>query len=116
MPFKMTIALAFTLTIVCVCSHLTGLSLAAPRPLRSMELLDRGVIAINQGEGKVYLGWRLFGTDPETIAFNVYRATEGGKPVKLNNEPIKTSTNLVDAHADLTKANSWFVRPLLRGK
>lgn len=58
----------------------------------------------------------MLGTDPETIAFNVYRATEGGKPVKLNDEPIRTSTNLVDTYADLSKVNSWSVRAVLSGK
>src|SRR5688572_11352657 len=32
---------------------------------REMETLDRGLVAVRQAEGKVYLGWRLFGTDPE---------------------------------------------------
>ena len=41
----------------------------APRqvPLRYVEKLDRGVIAVHQGGGKVFVSWRLFGTDPEYI-------------------------------------------------
>ena len=31
---------------------------------RQMEKLGRGVVAIDQGDGKVYLGWRMLGTDP----------------------------------------------------
>ena len=49
-----------------------------------MEKLGRGVVAIHQGDGKVFVSWRLLGTDPEAIAFNVYRAAGDGEPVKLN--------------------------------
>ena len=52
---------------------------AEPRvPPRQMEHLGRGVVAIHQGEGKVFVSWRLLGTDPDGIAFNVYR-TSGGR-------------------------------------
>lgn len=87
---------------------------------RQMELLGRGVVAVNQGDGKVFVSWRMLGTDPEAIAFNLYRAENGGKPVKLpvklNDKPIADATNFVDAKADLTKTNSYFVRPVLKGK
>jgi rhamnogalacturonan endolyase len=78
-----------------------------------MESLGRGLIAVNQGSEGVYIGWRLLGADPENIAFNLYRSTEGGNPVKLNNEPLTTSTNFVDRTADLSKTNAYCVRPVL---
>ena len=31
---------------------------------RQMEKLGRGVVAINQGEGKAFVSWRLLGTEP----------------------------------------------------
>ena len=83
---------------------------------RQAERLGRGVVAINHGDGKVYVGWRLLGTDPDGMAFNVYRVTGGGKGVKLNEAPITASTNLVDAAADLSKPNAWFVRPVINDK
>lgn len=83
---------------------------------RQMEYLNRGTIAINQGEGKVYLGWRMLGTDPEDISFNVYRSTGGAKAVKLNQTPVVTSTNFVDNNADNTKSNAYFVKVLKKGK
>ena len=55
-----------------------------------MENLDRGLIAVKVKNG-VYVGWRLFGTDPETISFNLYR--DG---MKVNPSPITTSTNYLD--------------------
>jgi rhamnogalacturonan endolyase len=83
---------------------------------RQMEYLGRGVIAISQGEGKVYVGWRLPGADPENIAFNLYRATAGGEPVQLNARPIVQSTNYVDSGVDLSRPNTYFVRPVLDGR
>ncbi|HUU18541.1 MAG TPA: hypothetical protein VMW72_15430 [Sedimentisphaerales bacterium] len=83
---------------------------------RQMENLDRGMIAINQGNGKVYVGWRMLGTDPDDIAFNLFRSTAGGDPVKLNNQPITESTNFVDNDADMSRSNAYFVRSVLNGK
>ena len=89
----------------------TALSLAA-NGQRQMENLGRGVIAIKQAEGKVFIGWRLLGTDPDTIAFNLYRSTDGSAPVKINAEPIKDVTSFVDEKAKEDQANAWFVRPI----
>ena len=80
---------------------------------RQMENLGRGMIAVNQGDSKVFVSWRMLGTDPDSIAFNLYRATNGGKAVKLNHQPIADVTSFVDEKADLTKSNSYFVRPVL---
>lgn len=104
---KMGLALAFA-----IASLLTTESVAQ----RQAERLGRGLIAITQGDGTVFIGWRLLGTDPDSIAFNLYRATAGTRPVKLNLQPITEATSLVDAKADLAKSNSYFVRPVLNGR
>jgi rhamnogalacturonan endolyase len=83
---------------------------------RQMEALGRGVVAVNQGGGKVFVSWRMLGTDPEEIAFNLYRSTAGAVPAKLNNEPIQDSTNFADTDAKLDEATAYFVRPVLNGK
>ena len=83
---------------------------------RQMEGLGRGVVAVSQADGKVWVGWRLLGTDAESIAFNLYRATEGGKPVRLNDRPLIETTNFVDAKAEVSKSHSYFVRPVLKGQ
>jgi rhamnogalacturonan endolyase len=83
---------------------------------RQMEYLDRGIVAVPQGEGHMYVGWRLLGTDPEDIAFNLYRAADGGEPVKLNVQPLAESTNYVDGDAGLSRSNAYFVRPVLDGR
>jgi rhamnogalacturonan endolyase len=84
--------------------------------LRFMENLGRGLVAINQGNGKVYVGWRLLGTDPNEIAFNLYRSTGSGAAIKLNDQSITQSTNFIDTDVDLSQPNSYFVRPVLNGQ
>ncbi len=77
-----------------------------------MENLGRGVVAVRASDTEVYVGWRLLGTDPADIAFNVYRAASGAQPVKLNPKPIVATTDFVDKTADATVANVYTVRPL----
>ena len=61
------------------------------------EKIDRGVVALAVKEKTVYVGWRLLKSDPENVAFNVYRKDVGlGDFEKVNAEPIAQSTNFVD--------------------
>jgi rhamnogalacturonan endolyase len=78
-----------------------------------MEELKRGLVAVNEGDGKVFVSWRLLATDPEGVAFNLYRKTEGDSPQKLNETPISQSTNFVDTGVNLDAPVSWFVRPVV---
>ncbi|MDR2673414.1 MAG: hypothetical protein LBC18_00705, partial [Opitutaceae bacterium] len=48
-----------------------------------MENLGRGVVAVRSANNEIFVSWRLLGTDPEGTAFNLYRAADGGEPVKL---------------------------------
>jgi rhamnogalacturonan endolyase len=84
--------------------------------VRQMENLDRGVVAIHKSNDSVYVGWRLLGTDPDEIAFNLYRQSGTDKPVRLNKKPITESTNYEDGKLDFTKDNSYFVKVILNGK
>ncbi|WP_205702979.1 rhamnogalacturonan lyase [Botryobacter ruber] len=83
---------------------------------RIMENLGRGVVAVHAGKDSVYVGWRMLGTDADDIAFNLYRITDKQKPVKLNSKPITATTDFVDTSADLSRRNSYYVRPVLKGK
>lgn len=82
---------------------------------RQMESLGRGVVAIRRADNKVFVGWRLLGTDPDDTAFNVYRSSNSQSLVKLNAKPITTATHFVDGSAPLDKTNSYFVKPVLKG-
>lgn len=103
---------------------LLGLGLAiiaghdAPCPAvsrRQMENLNRGIVAIRQANG-VYIGWRLFGTDPEGTAFNLYRVPRDGPSERVNDLPISGATNYLDTEADPNHALQYFVRPVLDGR
>ena len=90
---------------------------AAPsaRAQRQMEKLGRGVVAMRTTSTQVYIGWRLLATDPDSIGFNLYRAANGGTPVKLNSQPLTNTTDYVDTPPNLTISNAWFVRAVRNG-
>jgi rhamnogalacturonan endolyase len=81
---------------------------------RQTERLDRGVVAINQGGGHVFVSWRMFGTDPADVAFDLYRQIEGGAEEKLNATPLDKVTWFADEHATLEKATTYSVRTVAR--
>lgn len=80
---------------------------------RQMEALNRGIVAVTTDEG-IYMGWRLLGTDPIDIAFNLYRVTGAGEgePVRLNDQPITQTTDFLDRQADRGQTLTYFVRPV----
>ncbi len=82
---------------------------------RQMENLTRGIVAVKQSDN-VYISWRLFGTDPDGIAFNLYRITNGSKPTKVNETPIAETTNYIDRHVDPNQVLQYFVRPVVENK
>lgn len=92
------------------------LSLSSLQAQRQMEYLNRGMVAVKAGSDSVYVGWRLLGTEPDDIAFNLYRQTANKKPRKLNKKPITQSTNYVDTKVDLSQTNLYFVKPVVKGK
>ncbi|HEY6399960.1 MAG TPA: hypothetical protein VI479_01035, partial [Blastocatellia bacterium] len=89
-------------------------SSAAGAP-RKMENLGRGVVAVRSSETEVSVSWRLLGFEPQDLSFNIYRSAGGGAAQKLNAEPLTGGTNFVDANADPSAPNSYFVRPVING-
>ncbi|HYP15726.1 MAG TPA: rhamnogalacturonan lyase, partial [Opitutus sp.] len=87
-------------------------ALAAPH---LMENLGRGVVAVRTSETETFVSWRMLGTDPSAIAFNLYRSTAGGAPLLLNATPITGATHFTDVDADRSRTNAYFVRPLIDG-
>src|SRR4051812_41685220 len=82
---------------------------------RQMENLSRGIVALRQSADSVFISWRLLGTDPDNIAFNLYR-NSGGKSTKLNTQPLTESTYFVDTKADFTYSNAYLVKAVIKGK
>ncbi len=87
-----------------------------PAYARQVEKLDRGLVVVRPTSGTAYIGWRMLGDDPTDVAFNLYRSTNGGTPVKLNATPITQSTNYVDGGVNLSLENSYFVRAVIDGQ
>ncbi len=83
--------------------------------VRQMEYLDRGMVVVRRSSTQAYVGWRLLGTDPADVAFNLYRSAGGGAPVKLNATPLTQTTDFVDSTANFSVSNSYFVRPVVSG-
>ena len=100
-------------SILCLLAFTNKSSLSAQR---LMENLDRGVAAVRSADGKVFVSWRLLGTEPGDLAFNLYRAVENGKAEKINKQPVLKTTSFVDSNTDSTKAVSYYVRTLVKGK
>jgi hypothetical protein len=72
-----------------------------------MENLCRGVVAVRSDDAN-FVSWRMFGYEPETVAYNVYR-----NGTKVTATPIEDSTNYLDGGAP---ANATYtVRAVIDG-
>ncbi len=80
-----------------------------------MERLGRGVVVVRTGTSTAYVGWRLLGTDPENIGFNVYRSANGGALVQRNGALITDSCNFVDTSVNFAQSNAYFLQPVVAG-
>lgn len=74
---------------------------------RQAEYLDRAPAAVQTGAGNL-VSWRMLGTDPDAIAFHVYR---DGK--RITSEPITDSTNYLDDSGDAD--STYFITSVLDG-
>lgn len=74
---------------------------------RQAEKLDRGVVSVHTDSGNL-ISWRWLGTDPDTVAFNVYRAG-----TKVNPSPVTASANYF--HADAPATADYTVRAVVNG-
>lgn len=96
-----------------------------------VERLSRGVVAVPQADGSVFVSWRLLADDPENVAFNLYRTTGAGasadagqfgsRPdpltgeVKLNAAPLTAGTWFLDLRPALHRETAYAVRAVIDG-
>jgi len=83
---------------------------------RLMENLDRGVVAVRHATDSVFISWRLLGTEPQNLPFNVYRNSGNNKAVKLNAKPITGATHFIDTKADFSQSVSYTIKAIVNGK
>ena len=102
-------------TIIATLALIVGLFVISPdvQAQRQMERLGRGVVAVPRAGGEVFVGWRLLGTDPNHIAFNLFCQRGAETAIKLNAEPITSATHFIDRVPMLDQSMSYFVRPVL---
>jgi rhamnogalacturonan endolyase len=100
-PTKITLTLFF-LTVVSIHSFAQ----------RQMEFLDRGLVAVPAGSD-IFLSWRLFGTDPEGVSFDVFKIENETDPVKLNESPLEGGTNFLDKNLKNATTPEYFIRAYL---
>ncbi|MGT2515192.1 rhamnogalacturonan endolyase family protein [Sphingomonas panni] len=85
-----------------------GAAAAAPLPIRQVERLDRGVVAVPAKGGGVLVSWRSLASDARDAAFEVYRDGH-----RITPRPVTDSTNFRDAAG--TPASRYAVRMIASG-
>jgi rhamnogalacturonan endolyase len=97
-----------------LCAFLV-LSLATPSAFaqRQMERLNRGIVAVPIDANRVFVSWRLLGTEPADQTFNLYRSSNLGTAIKLNDSPLAKGTNFTDTSVSLSVETRYFVRALI---
>jgi rhamnogalacturonan endolyase len=83
---------------------------------RQMEYLNRGVVAVPDGQGNIFVSWRLLATDDDKVGFNVYRSINKEKATKLTKTPVTAFTHFLDEKTDSTKTCTYYVTPVLNAK
>ncbi len=73
----------------------------------TVEKLNRGLVAMRLDANQVYIGWRMLGTEPTDVSYNLYC---NGK--KIEGSPFKTSTNFT--HNSPTD-ETYTVRAIIKG-
>jgi len=72
---------------------------------KQMEYLTRAVTAVRVSTSQVLVSWRLLGTDPAGISFNVYR-----NGTKITSSPITNSTNYQD---NISSNGIYTIKPVI---
>jgi hypothetical protein len=75
------------IALLCLCSTVFG--------QRKMEYLNRGIVVVRHQQDSVFLSWRLLATDPEQVAFNIYRNQQ-----LQNRQPLTKATCFTAAWTD----------------
>lgn len=66
--------------------------------------------AQNKGNRKVLISWRSLPGDPADIAFDLWRISGNGEPIKINSTPISGRTNYQDNTADISVTNTYLLK------
>lgn len=90
------------------------LAVASAAPLRWVEDLDRGLVAIRQESDSVFLSWRHLGNEPQNVQFHVDRFARGGEWERLTRFPIER-TCFIDESFNPSLDQAWAITPVVNG-
>jgi rhamnogalacturonan endolyase len=98
--------------VIHVVSLVTG-----PGDVSTQEETGRGVVALPNEERTVTVAWRLLASDPETVAFQVYRRDVYGDTEyeRVTSHPITESTTYVDADVRNGKSYRYRIHAVIDG-
>lgn len=82
---------------------------------RQMENLGRGLVAVRKSANAVFVSWRILGTDPDDIAFNLYAKSGNETEQKLNPHPLSQGTNFTDTNVNTGSDRHYVVKPIIKG-
>lgn len=74
---------------------------------RTVEKLNHGLVAMRLNASQVYVGWRMLGTEPTDVSYNLYC-----DDVKVAGSPFTTSTNYTH---NTTTNGVYSVRAIING-
>ena len=74
---------------------------------RIVEKLNRGLVAMRLNSSQVYVGWRMLGTEPTDVSYNLYF-----NETKVNESPFTTTTNFTH---DTSNDGTYTVRAIING-
>ncbi len=73
------------------------------------EVLNRGFVAINQGNGHVSLSWRLLPGDSINRTFDLYSIVNNNE-IKINQKPLLNSTFYIDSVSDVHQVSKYLLK------
>ncbi len=83
---------------------------------RADETFNRGLVVVMNEKGENYISWRLLKTDAMDVAFNLYRNENGKRTIKLNEKPLKQTTDFIDKKVKTGIRYNYWVKPLKEGE
>lgn len=74
---------------------------------RTVEKLNRGLVATRLNADQIYINWRMLGTEPTNVSYNLYYNDK-----KVPGSPFTTTTNFT--HSTTTDGN-YYIRAIVNG-
>ncbi|MCO6044108.1 rhamnogalacturonan lyase [Aeoliella sp. ICT_H6.2] len=91
-----------------------GCALAKSEPTQAE--LNRGVVAVRQADGSVFVSWRLLPAEANGVGFNIYRRASSGGPELVHQVQPSEATNWADDRAPADPSLQYSIRTVVGGE